>query len=410
MFLLVCLSKNPDTNTTAKTNMMRWIKKVLLSILVYTLTQGSLLYAHGFSATTVIHTSEGWYYLNSLAELLLGSKIVYNVDSSPAHTATQKEILITHIAHGSSNCYIRFAIGSQDADIICCSPLQKFYLPIRDSWKEARHLAIGDELLTRFNQHKKICSVELVQQSIELYALAVPEPHIFCIGKHSIVTHNMIIPGIMLSVSVPWGFEAGLVSMASFLGPATLGISLIVGGVSALIYKFCSHRPSVHQYKLTFDTAALTDTVSNNQLHHNTLSLANRQNDPSCVCGHACNSTCSCVCCCPCGERKINNNSTPTDATCDIFKTTIFEKNAKHIFRNAPGHLSDTAINRKMLMELASDQKNYLGLDTYGNRWFAKTLCDGQQIWASVRGNFIRNGGLNSTPKSFNTTTGLCNL
>lgn len=88
---------------------------------------------------------------------------------------------------------------------------------------------------------------------------------------------------------------------------------------------------------------------------------------------------------------------------------SIFETNAKHIFRNALGHLPDTPEARKMLMELVSNQQNYLGVDAYGNHWFAKMLCDGQQIWASVRGNLIRNGGLNTAPRIFNTTTGLCN-
>ncbi|MFA6066167.1 MAG: hypothetical protein WC707_03225 [Candidatus Babeliaceae bacterium] len=89
---------------------------------------------------------------------------------------------------------------------------------------------------------------------------------------------------------------------------------------------------------------------------------------------------------------------------------TIFEKNAKHIFRNASGHLADTYENRKLLISITSDAKNLLGIDKYGNEWFAKTLPDGKQVWSSVRSNLIRNGGLNDSPRVFNNITGLSSL
>lgn len=89
-------------------------------------------------------------------------------------------------------------------------------------------------------------------------------------------------------------------------------------------------------------------------------------------------------------------------------KTKIFEKNAKHMFRkNAENHISDTPANRKLLIDLTSDVTNFLGNDKYGNKWFAKILSDGKQLWASVRDNEIRNGGINSIIKYFNPETGL---
>jgi hypothetical protein len=86
---------------------------------------------------------------------------------------------------------------------------------------------------------------------------------------------------------------------------------------------------------------------------------------------------------------------------------TILESNAGHIFRDAPGHMTDTPISRQLLIETTSNQRNLLGMDKFGNQWFARTLPNGQQIWASVRGNIIRNGGLNESPRGFNANTGL---
>ena len=86
----------------------------------------------------------------------------------------------------------------------------------------------------------------------------------------------------------------------------------------------------------------------------------------------------------------------------------FFEKNIKHIFRNAEGHLLDTPENRRLLLEVVADANNYLGVDRFGNQWFAKILANGKQVWASVRKNLIRNAGLNEIPEIFNDMTGLC--
>jgi hypothetical protein len=90
-------------------------------------------------------------------------------------------------------------------------------------------------------------------------------------------------------------------------------------------------------------------------------------------------------------------------------KALLSKNNEKHIFRDKTGHLLDTPENRAKLIDVASDKKNFLGLDQYGNEWYAKTASDGKQVWASVRDKVIRNGGVNENPKFFNSRTGLCN-
>jgi len=390
--------------------MLRRNKYIPLFFYVCLLTCGMPLQGHGFIAETPLNTSEGYYYLNVLAELLFEAKTTYHVDSGPVHTGSNEAVPITHIARGTSNCYVRFAVGPYYTDVLCCSPQQLFYVPSEDAWKEASDLVVGDELLTRFGRRKQIQSIELIQQPVDLYAIAVPKPHIFCVGNHGIVTHNMIIPGVMLSVSIPWGFEAGVPLFAGFLGPVTFGISFAIGGLAVLAYTCCSSRPQIHQYELTFDVAALADTVrchGQGQLQKGSSDLTNKTGS-LCICGHSCDTTCLCECSCPCSENRRADGLSKGDV--HTGKAEIFEKNAKHIFRDVPGHLLDTLGNRDMLMELASNQKNYLGIDSYGNQWFSKVLSDGRQLWASVRNNLIRNGGINEVPKVFNGTTGLCNL
>jgi filamentous hemagglutinin len=67
----------------------------------------------------------------------------------------------------------------------------------------------------------------------------------------------------------------------------------------------------------------------------------------------------------------------------------------------------DTPGNRQLLIDKASDSSNYLGMDKYGNEWYAQILPDGRQGWVQVRGNQIRNGGINDPPKPWDPNSGL---
>lgn len=132
-------------------------------------------------------------------------------------------------------------------------------------------------------------------------------------------------------------------------------------------------------------------------------------NGPRCQCGCGCLGRCGCDCGCGCNNIAPlhGNNSNPIDFSKEI---PIFEKNSNHILRIDKGHLPDTPKNRKLLLDLVTDKRNYFGTDMHGNHWFGKTLPDGRQIWVSARNNYIRNGGINDTPECFNTETGLSAL
>jgi len=84
----------------------------------------------------------------------------------------------------------------------------------------------------------------------------------------------------------------------------------------------------------------------------------------------------------------------------------IDERATKHIFRNKQGHIADTPINRQLLENTASNPINFLGTDKYGNERYAKILPSGKQVWAQVRNGMIRNGGINQTPRQFNSQSG----
>ena len=70
-----------------------------------------------------------------------------------------------------------------------------------------------------------------------------------------------------------------------------------------------------------------------------------------------------------------------------------------HIFRDEVGHLADTAENRKLLIEVASNSAHRIGIDRFGNTWSTMILPDGSQVWVSVRNGVIQNGGVNLVPK-----------
>jgi len=81
-----------------------------------------------------------------------------------------------------------------------------------------------------------------------------------------------------------------------------------------------------------------------------------------------------------------------------------------HISDVRKGHIViDNPATMDLLLNTAKDAKNFLGIDKYGNWWFAKNLENGTQLWAEARPNTgkVFNGGLNLEKKTFNKETGL---
>jgi hypothetical protein len=83
-----------------------------------------------------------------------------------------------------------------------------------------------------------------------------------------------------------------------------------------------------------------------------------------------------------------------------MMSVTMDESRVRHIFRNAEGHFrEDTALNRRILIDVANRAGNFIGTDRFGTDWFSETRADGTQVWVHVRAGKITNGGLNTTPQ-----------
>ncbi len=83
-------------------------------------------------------------------------------------------------------------------------------------------------------------------------------------------------------------------------------------------------------------------------------------------------------------------------------------KNARHIFRDAEGHIADdTPENQQRFVDVVMESAHHLNVDKYGTDWYDKTLPTGEQLWVQVRNGEIRNAGKNQSPKRWTAETGL---
>jgi hypothetical protein len=108
------------------------------------------------------------------------------------------------------------------------------------------------------------------------------------------------------------------------------------------------------------------------------------------------------------GDEPPKEPPPPVGATPTENRLPTNEAQVKHIFRQKTGHISDTPNNLQLLEDVANDPKNVLGPpDKHGVIWSARTLPDGTQVWVRTRNGVIMNGGINSTPKTYNPQSGL---
>lgn len=94
-------------------------------------------------------------------------------------------------------------------------------------------------------------------------------------------------------------------------------------------------------------------------------------------------------------NSKENSTSNPTKG---ISNEIPQGKLANHIFSGKEGKFADTPKNRELITDLTNDSGNFLGTDTYGKSWYAKTQSDGTQVYGYTQDGVVKGAGINSTP------------
>ena len=333
--------------------MMRMQVRFNHLILIGTLFFTTLLFGEGFVAGTLLKAPDGYV---AIEELAVGNYVVCR-DGDGTNTVG---VVTNYHSHEASHV-IRLCF---EHVVVICAQDQLFYVSKEIGWQEAKNLAVGDAVINCTGEVCIVAAIEVCDELQRIYDITVEDYHNFYVTESELLVHNMLLVAVPAAPAIATALVVTAVKTAT--------IATAAAGFIYSIFWNIKHR---------------NDRVSDK---HGTSNGGPQR----CVCGHYCQSGCNCGCSCGCGH-----------------KIKIFEKNSKHIFRNASGHLSDTPENRQLLLDLVSDSKNFLGVDKHGNHWFARTLPNGSQVWASVRDNCIRNGGINKVIKNFNSETGLsCNL
>lgn len=96
------------------------------------------------------------------------------------------------------------------------------------------------------------------------------------------------------------------------------------------------------------------------------------------------------------GGHAVSSNKFPSN-----------DGQVKHMFRKKKNHVPDTPENRDLFLRVCNDEKNYLGTDRYGKRWYAEILPDGSQVWVCTRDGIIQNCGINDVVRGWVEGEGL---
>lgn len=80
-----------------------------------------------------------------------------------------------------------------------------------------------------------------------------------------------------------------------------------------------------------------------------------------------------------------------------------------HIFGDRKGHVPATEENKKMMLDVANDVRNFRGIDKHGNAWHIKLSDEGKQIWVRSQNGTINECGVNDVPREWDDESGLNN-
>jgi hypothetical protein len=222
-------------------------------IIFYLLILPIQLIGHGFGAHVLVRTTGGWWRIEQICRQVCDKEDTY-ITSYNIHTATNNSRRVQSVGESSSNCFIRIGFEQEPDNDIVCTPTQEFYLPVTKQWIPAYQLKVGDKLLSQNKVLKPITHIEFIKKSITVYSLEIEGTHTFLVGRHCILTHNIILPALTAGLSIPFGAGAAAGGTAgSFFGPATFAAGLIIGGLVGIVVKQFT-TGAIPQYKLLFNT------------------------------------------------------------------------------------------------------------------------------------------------------------
>jgi|GEM_PF-2341081 len=221
----------------------------LLISLLYNVT----IVAHGFGGNTLVYLGDGTpIALEKLCHRIEKS-YVQVASSNPRHnTFVRKQTRL--YGKSTSNCYMRlsFCNACNDGDIIC-TPSQPFYRVSSNCWVQACDLRIGDVLKAKGGGKETITRMVFVPEPINVYTICVSDTHTFFVGKHAILTHNMVLTALPLFVKLGCAFGSGAVS-GSFLGPIGICFGVSAAALACcVIHAISGHRISYRIQPYNFD-------------------------------------------------------------------------------------------------------------------------------------------------------------
>lgn len=166
--------------------------------------------AHGFGGQIPVATAnKGFWTLEQIYEIqAVDDQLILSYDSILGNQV-KKHI----IAAGKSqtNCYFKIIFDEFLSHNILCTPSQEFYLPSQKEWIFAYQLKVGDELLCKNNEAKKIIGLEFIKRPLPVYSIEIEHTHTYFAGALSVLTHNMALP-IAAAASLGVSFGSGAVA------------------------------------------------------------------------------------------------------------------------------------------------------------------------------------------------------
>ena len=126
---------------------------------------------------TDVRTSLGWVKAEDLA---IGDAVI-----GPDGLQT-----ITHLKREICSEWYRVTSDHLAPSVVTVTGSHKFYRPNGDTVKAA-DLRLGD-LIKTVADHALVTGLELIEEARELVGIQVPEPHLYYVGRYSLLCHNQI--------------------------------------------------------------------------------------------------------------------------------------------------------------------------------------------------------------------------